>query len=165
MNNGSSRMKSTSRTASLTDQALKQTSTIDSTDVSILSVGLTRYPQYNRRMLTDDDDEEDIEVRRLACQLIGSSTALSFRTKPATTMRTTTTTMTMMIFALVLFLNRTRRPSQTTTTTTMISTSATSIPTRKRSSPRYSKRPASLIRRFPTTSGATSKSYASSPVA
>ena len=59
-------MKSTSRTASITDQTLKQTSkensTIDSTDVSILSVGLSRYPQYNRRMLTDDDEEEDIEV-------------------------------------------------------------------------------------------------------
>lgn len=57
-------MKSTSRTSSITDQTLKHNSkqdpTIDLTDVSIISVGLTRYPHHNHRMLTDD--EEDIEV-------------------------------------------------------------------------------------------------------
>jgi hypothetical protein len=57
-------MKSTSRTSSITDQTLKhnskQDSSIDLPDVSIISVGLTRYPHHNHRMLTDD--EEDIEV-------------------------------------------------------------------------------------------------------
>lgn len=64
MNNGSLHMKNSSRTTSITDQTLKQNSnkdsSIDLTDVSIISVGLTRYQQYNHRMLTDD--EEDIEV-------------------------------------------------------------------------------------------------------
>lgn len=58
-------MKSTSGTSSITDQTLKPNSkqdlTTDLTDVSIISVGLTRYPHHNHRMLTDD--EEDIEVR------------------------------------------------------------------------------------------------------
>jgi hypothetical protein len=57
-------MKNTSRTSSLTDQTLKSNSkqdpSIDLTDVSIISVGLTRYPHHTHRMLTDD--EEDIEV-------------------------------------------------------------------------------------------------------
>jgi hypothetical protein len=59
-------MKSTSQTALTADQSLKHTSKqdtpIDLTDVSIISVGLTRYPHNNHRMLTDD--EEDIEVVR-----------------------------------------------------------------------------------------------------
>jgi hypothetical protein len=58
-------MKSTSRTSSTTDQTIKhnskQDSSIDLTDVSIISVGLTRYSHHNHRMLTDDE-EEDIEV-------------------------------------------------------------------------------------------------------
>ena len=57
-------MKSTSRTSSITDQTLKhnlkQDLSSDLTDVSIISVGLARYPHHNHRMLTDD--EEDIEV-------------------------------------------------------------------------------------------------------
>jgi hypothetical protein len=57
-------MKNSSRTTSITEQSLKHTTKpdtpIDLTDVSIISVGLTRYQQYNHRMLTDD--EEDIEV-------------------------------------------------------------------------------------------------------
>lgn len=57
-------MKNTSRISSITDQTIKhnskQDSSIDLTDVSIISVGLTRYPHHNHRMLTDD--EEDIEV-------------------------------------------------------------------------------------------------------
>lgn len=56
-------MKST-RTSSITDQTVKhnpkQDLSSDLTDVSIISVGLTRYPHHNHRMLTDD--EEDIEV-------------------------------------------------------------------------------------------------------
>jgi hypothetical protein len=57
-------MKNTSRISSITEQTLKHNSkqdpSIDLTDVSIISVGLTRYPYHNHRMLTDD--EEDIEV-------------------------------------------------------------------------------------------------------
>ena len=57
-------MKSTSRTSSVTDQTLKHNSkqdlSSDLADVSIISVGLTRYQHHNHRMLTDD--EEDIEV-------------------------------------------------------------------------------------------------------
>ena len=56
-------MKNSSRNPPITDQTLKTTTkqdtSIDLTDVSIISVGLSRYPQYNHRMLTDD---EDIEV-------------------------------------------------------------------------------------------------------
>ena len=63
-------MKNTSRTATTTtttttDQTLKhnskQDSSIDLTDVSIISVGLTRFSHPHHRMLTDDE-EEDIEV-------------------------------------------------------------------------------------------------------
>lgn len=57
-------MKSTSQTSTIADQTLKsnpkQDSSIDLTDVPIISVGLTRYSHQNHRMLTDD--EEDIEV-------------------------------------------------------------------------------------------------------
>jgi hypothetical protein len=53
-------MKSSSQTSSITDQTLKHNTKQDSSDVSIISVGLTRYPHHNLRMLTDD--EEDIEV-------------------------------------------------------------------------------------------------------
>jgi hypothetical protein len=57
-------MKNTSRISSISEQTLKHNSkqdpSIDLTDVSIISVGLTRYPHHNHRMLTDD--EEDIEV-------------------------------------------------------------------------------------------------------
>ncbi|UJR25974.1 hypothetical protein I4U23_007322 [Adineta vaga] len=56
-------MKSTSQTSTISDQTLKsntkQDSSIDITDVPIISVGLTRYSHQNHRMLTDD--EEDIE--------------------------------------------------------------------------------------------------------
>ncbi|CAF3550465.1 unnamed protein product [Rotaria socialis] len=56
-------MKSTSRTSSITDQTVKHNSkqdlSTDLTDVSIISVGLSRYQHHNHRMLTDD--EEDIE--------------------------------------------------------------------------------------------------------
>lgn len=58
-------MKNTSRTITTTDQTgkhnSKQDSSIDLTDVSIISVGLTRYSHPHHRMLTDDE-EEDIEV-------------------------------------------------------------------------------------------------------
>lgn len=66
-------MKNTSRTTTITDQTLKQnlkqdSSSIDLTDVSIISVGLTRYPHPHHRMLTDDE-EEDIEVIDLSCTI------------------------------------------------------------------------------------------------
>lgn len=57
-------MKNSNRNPTVADQTIKSTNkqdnSIDLADVSIISVGLSRYQQFNHRMLTDD--EEDIEV-------------------------------------------------------------------------------------------------------
>jgi hypothetical protein len=73
MNNGSLHMKgnnsrTTTTTSSLTDQSLRtsllrntdQDTSLDLTDVSILSVGLTRYQHHDHGMLTDDDDDNEV---------------------------------------------------------------------------------------------------------
>jgi hypothetical protein len=72
MNNGSLHMKSNNTrltTTSITDQSLRtslihnnteQDTSIDLTDVSILSVGLTRYQNHDHGMLTDDDEDDEV---------------------------------------------------------------------------------------------------------
>ena len=70
MNNGSLHMKNNNtriRTKSGTDQSLRttlihninQNNSLDLTDVSILSVGLTHYQHHNYGMLTDDDEDNE----------------------------------------------------------------------------------------------------------
>ena len=92
-------MKNTSRTTTITDQTLKhnskQDSSIDITDVSIISVGLTRYPHPHHRMLTDDE-EEDIEVIHPLPNFHARLTSVAHsRTKQAMKKKMM---MTMMIF-------------------------------------------------------------------
>jgi hypothetical protein len=71
MNNGSLHMKSNNLrplTTSITDQSLRtslihntdQDTSLDLTDVSILSVGLARYQNHDHGMLTDDDDDNEV---------------------------------------------------------------------------------------------------------
>lgn len=73
MNNGSLRMKSnnsrtTTTTTLVTDKSLRkslirntnQDTSINLTDVSILSVGLKRNQNLNHEMLTDDDEDNEI---------------------------------------------------------------------------------------------------------
>ncbi|UJR22944.1 hypothetical protein I4U23_025971 [Adineta vaga] len=73
MNNGSLPLKgnnsrtTTTTTTSITDQSLRtsllrttnQDIPLDLTDVSILSVGLSRYQHHDHGMLTDDEDDDD----------------------------------------------------------------------------------------------------------
>ncbi|CAF4721706.1 unnamed protein product, partial [Rotaria magnacalcarata] len=71
MNNGSCRMKgnySRTTTASIPGQSLRTSlirntdhdTSLDLTDVSILSVGLKRFQNHNHEMLTDDDDDNEV---------------------------------------------------------------------------------------------------------
>jgi hypothetical protein len=73
MNNGFLHIKSNNSRITTTklgtDQSLRtslihntdQNTSIDLTDVSILSVGLTRYQhRYNHGMLTDDDEDNEV---------------------------------------------------------------------------------------------------------
>lgn len=73
MNNGYLRMKSnnsrtTTTTTLVTDKSLRkslirntnQDTSINLTDVSILSVGLKRNQNLNHEMLTDDDEDNEI---------------------------------------------------------------------------------------------------------
>ena len=61
-------------TTSVSDQPLRssllrgtdQDASLDLTDVSILSVGLTRYQHHDHGMLTDGDDDENDEIVRRA---------------------------------------------------------------------------------------------------
>lgn len=73
MNNGYLRMKSnnsrtTTTTTLVTDKSLRkslirntnQDTSINLTDVSILSVGLKRNQNLNHEMLTDDDEDNEV---------------------------------------------------------------------------------------------------------
>ena len=71
MNNGSCHMKgnySRTTTTSIPDQSLRTSlirntdhdTSLDLTDVSILSVGLKRFQNHNHEMLTDDDDDNEV---------------------------------------------------------------------------------------------------------
>jgi len=64
MNNASLHMKSNNNRKIPTDQSLihntNQDTSLDLTDVSILSVGLTRYHNHTHGMLTDDDEDNEI---------------------------------------------------------------------------------------------------------
>ena len=70
MNNGSLPIKGNNSrtTTSITDPSLRaslirtsnQETPRDLTDVSILSVGLTRFQHHDHGMLTDDDDDNEI---------------------------------------------------------------------------------------------------------
>jgi len=71
MNNDSLHIKSNNSrttTKSGTDQSLHtslihnidQNTSLDLTDVSILSVGVTHYQNHNHEMLTDDDEDNEI---------------------------------------------------------------------------------------------------------
>jgi hypothetical protein len=67
MNNGSLHIKSNNSrttTKSGTDQSLihniDQNTSLDLTDVSILSVGVTHYQNHNHEMLTDDDEDNEV---------------------------------------------------------------------------------------------------------
>jgi hypothetical protein len=73
MNNGSLHIKNnnsrtTTTTTPGTDQSLRtslthnidQNTSLDLTDVSILSVDLTHYQNHNHEMLTDDDEDNEV---------------------------------------------------------------------------------------------------------
>ncbi len=77
---GNNSRTTTTTTTSGTDQSLRtslihntdQDTSLDLTDVSILSVGLTRYQHHDHGMLTDDDeDNEIVRINKILKNKIG----------------------------------------------------------------------------------------------
>jgi len=108
MNNGSLPIKgnnSRPTTTSIPDQSLRtslirntdQDTSLDLTDVSILSVGLTRYQHHDHGMLTDDDDDNEVVRIEIILSKNSPIIKLIFRSKPVTKKKTTTMMMMMMI--------------------------------------------------------------------
>jgi hypothetical protein len=60
MKNNNTRKKTTSGTNQSLRTSLNQDTSLDLTDVSILSVGLTHYQHHDHGMLTDDDEDNEV---------------------------------------------------------------------------------------------------------